>query len=166
MLEAIKLVGGIAGLLTTAFVIWDRLARGRPLAWVMAKKFGANSYKYIRIQNPGPADVFILGVRAHPPKSYGIARDDTERAIAEALNNIDVNVLLSKDEVRDLPIWECPKPVPKDPDKAAEVDQRVRFVIYWRKTSSSWLWQAPVRVFTSTHDIKRIAAAVAAQREP
>jgi hypothetical protein len=42
MLEALKLVGAIAGLLTTAFVIWDRWARGRPLAWVTAKKLGLN----------------------------------------------------------------------------------------------------------------------------
>jgi hypothetical protein len=54
MLEAIKFVGGLAGLLTTAFVIWDRWARGRPLAWVTAKKFGANSFKYIRIQKFRP----------------------------------------------------------------------------------------------------------------
>jgi len=62
MLEAIKLVGAIAGLLTARFVIWDRWARGRPLAWVTGKKLGVNPYEYVRIKNPGPADVFILGV--------------------------------------------------------------------------------------------------------
>jgi hypothetical protein len=62
MLE-VKLVGAIAGLLTTAFVIWDCWARGRPLAWLTAKKLGVNPYKYIRIKNPGPADVFILAVK-------------------------------------------------------------------------------------------------------
>ena len=74
MLEAIQLVGAIAGLVTTAFVIWDRWARGRPLAWVTAKKLGANPYKYIRIKNPGPADVFILGVRAHPTSAISCGR--------------------------------------------------------------------------------------------
>jgi hypothetical protein len=46
MLKAITQVGAIAGLLTTAFVIWDRWVRGRPLAWVTAEKSvksGANS---------------------------------------------------------------------------------------------------------------------------
>src|SRR5262249_5391942 len=111
MLEAIKLVGAIAGLLTTAFVIWARWARGRPLAWVTAKKFGVNPQKYIRIKNPGPADVFILGVRAYPSKVYNIAKDHSARAILEAAFNIDVNVLLSQGDKCDLPIFEASKPV-------------------------------------------------------
>ena len=81
MLEAVKLVGAIAGLLTTAFVVWDRWARGRPLAWVTAKKFGASRYEYIRIQNPGPADVFVLAVRAYPSKVYSIAKDHSEWSV-------------------------------------------------------------------------------------
>jgi hypothetical protein len=36
---------------------------------------GANPYKYIRIKNPGPADVFILAVRTYPSKVYSIAKD-------------------------------------------------------------------------------------------
>jgi SMODS and SLOG-associating 2TM effector domain 1 len=47
MLEAIKLVGAIVGLVTGIFTAWDRWARGRPLAWVTAKKLGVNAYKYI-----------------------------------------------------------------------------------------------------------------------
>jgi hypothetical protein len=65
MVEAIKLIGAIVGLVTGIFTAWDRWARGRPLAWVTAKKLGVNPYKYIRIKNPGPADVFIRGVRAY-----------------------------------------------------------------------------------------------------
>jgi hypothetical protein len=38
------------------------------------------------------------------------------------------------------------------------------FLIYWRKTSSTWLRQVPVTVRTSTRDIESIAAAVSAQR--
>jgi hypothetical protein len=53
MLETIKTVGSFAGLFTVAFMVWDRLVRGRPLAWVTAKKFGASSYVYIRIRNSG-----------------------------------------------------------------------------------------------------------------
>jgi hypothetical protein len=42
MLEAIKLVGALVGLATGIFTAWDRWARGRPLAWVTAKKLGVN----------------------------------------------------------------------------------------------------------------------------
>jgi hypothetical protein len=159
MLEAIKLIGAIAGLLTTAFVVWDRWARGRPLAWVTAKKLGVNPYKYIRIKNPGPADVFILAVRAYPPKVYSIAKDHSTKAIVGAASfNLDVNVVLWQGEVRDLPIIDVSKP-----DQRNVADQSVRFVIYWRKTSSSYLRQVPVIIMTSTGDIERIAEAATAE---
>ena len=132
MLEAIKLVGAIFGLLTTAFVIWDRWARGRPLAWVTIKKWRVNPLEYIRIKNPGPSDVFILAVRAQPP-IYGITRDRSSQAIADALSfNVDVNVLLLGGEEYDLPIIPNRVSFPKDAPPRS-----VRFVIYWRKTSSS-----------------------------
>ena len=41
-------------------------------------------------------------------------------------------------------------------------DQPIRFVIYWRKTSSSWLRQVPVVIWTSTDDVERIANAATA----
>jgi hypothetical protein len=164
MLEAIKLVGGIAGLLTTAFVIWDRWARGRPLAWVTIKKLGVNPYKYIRIKNPGPADVFILRVRAYPSRPYGIARDHSTKAILEAAFKSDAKVFLWQGDVIDLPIIELSKPVVEDQHKATEAptNQSVWFVIYWRKTSSSYLRQVPVMIMTSTRDIERIAKAATA----
>jgi hypothetical protein len=166
MLEAIKLVGGIVGLVTGIFTAWDRWARGRPLAWVTAKKLGVNPYKYIRIKNPGPSDVFILAVSVYPSRAYHIAKDHSARAILEATFNIDIKVLLGQGEVCDLPIIDRSKPVeqPKDQHSVAELqqDQPVRFVIYWRKTSSSYLRQVPVVIITSTRDIERIAEAATA----
>jgi hypothetical protein len=158
MLEAIKLVGAIVGFATGVFTVWDRWARGRPLAWVTATKLGANPYKYIRIKNPGPADVFILAVRAYPSKVYSIAKDHSTEAIVGAASfNVDVNVVLWQGEERDLPIIDVSKP-----DQRNTADRPVRFVIYWRKTSSSWLRQVPVVVWTSTRDVERIANAATA----
>jgi hypothetical protein len=37
-----------------------------------------------------------------------------------------------------------------------DASQRVRFSIYWCKTSSTWLPQFPVVIHSSTHDIQRI----------
>jgi hypothetical protein len=157
MLEHIKLFGGIAGLISAVFLVWDRWARGRPLAGVTAKQVGRDAFTHIRINNPGPADVFIVGVRAEPP-IYRIAREQSDEAIEEALNddNADINLLLRQGEVRDLPIYfKLPKGAPS---------QRVRFLIYWRKTSSTWLPQFPIPIWTSTGYAERISAAVAAQR--
>jgi hypothetical protein len=161
MLEAINLVGaiaGLAGLGTLAFTVWDRLLRGRPLPKVAAKKYGANSFKCIRVHNPGPADVFIVRVHADPP-IYAVAANHSEKAVMAAASSDDVNVLLRSGETCELLIFE-PVDLPKDAPP-----QQVRFTIYWYKTNSSWLWQPAITVKTSTRDIGSIADAVAAGRE-
>jgi hypothetical protein len=161
MLEAIKLVGGIAGLVTTAFVIWDRWVRGRPLAWVDAtKRFTGTPEEYIRIKNPGYGNVFIRKVRVFPQNIYGVAKDPSVRAITSALFNIDVNVLLRPGKTHDLGIIKSPKKLDEPQDAPS---RRVCFLIYWRKTSSTWLPQVPVVIMTSTGDIERIAAAAPKQ---
>jgi hypothetical protein len=156
MLEAIKLAGAIVAFVTALFTVWDRWVRGRPLAWVTAEKFGVNPLEYIRIKNPGHGDLFILGVRAYPRTIYGVSRDRSSKAIADALSfNVPVNVLLAPGEACDLPIIDG-----RDPRTSKDApSRRVCFLIYWRKTSSTWLPQPPVWVITSTHDIQRIAAA-------
>jgi hypothetical protein len=160
MLEAIKLVGAIAGLLTTAFVIWDRWARGRPLASVTAARWlSGDPRPYLCIKNSGPSHVFILGVRVHPkaPPIYGVAKDHSEKAVfSSALYGDDVNVLLPPGKEHSLPIIELPKNIDAPIDTTG---RRILFLIYWRKTSSMWLPQIPVWNWTSTDDIKRIAAA-------
>jgi hypothetical protein len=98
MLEAIKLVGGIAGLLTTAFVIWDRWVRGRPLAWMDAtKRFTGNPEEYIRIKNPGYGNVFIRKVRVEPLNIYGVAKDPSVRAITSPFGRA---LLVTQDPLR------------------------------------------------------------------
>jgi len=155
LVEAIKLFGGIAGLVTAAFLVWDRWARGRPLAWVTARKFGANPLEYIRLKNPGYGDVFVLGVRAYP-RVYDVAKDRSVRAtITATALKWDVRVLLRQNEEWDLPIF------PNLPTDAAS--RRVCFLVFWRKTSSTWLPQVPVVIMTSTGYIERIAAAAPKQ---
>jgi hypothetical protein len=157
MIETIiKIVGSIVE------PVIGRLGRGRPQAEVIAKPIlGVRPYEYIHIQNLGSGSVLIQGVQARPPGIYGVARDHSPGAITRAQVNIDTKVLLRPGETCDLPIVPLRDPtnVPKD-----EKPLPVRFVIYWRKTSSSRLPQIPVMIRTSTQDIKDIAAAAASQR--
>jgi hypothetical protein len=157
MLETIKLIGAIAGLLTAAFVIWDRWARGRPLAWVTAtKRFAGSLDDYICIKNPGHSDVFIRKVRVYPRRLYGVATGTSAKAIASSLylSEGELNVLLRSGAEEYLPIIEFPENKPKDAPS-----RWVCFLISWRKTSSTWLPQLPIPIITSTHDIERITAA-------
>jgi len=151
MLEAIKLVGAIAGLLSTAFLIWDRCVRGRPRAEVTVETLGGTR-EYISIKNPGDSNLLILGVSVHPP-IYGVGKDRSAgAAVAEAAKR-DWSLLLRAGDTRDLPIFDHRN------QKDVSKNQRVRFLIRWRKTSSPWLPQVPVPHWTSTNDIRRIAAA-------
>ena len=70
IVEAIKLLGGIAGLGTAAFTIWDRAVRGRPRlephitvdpvsGWLGTEAGTVN----LLIKNPGPGSIGIGTVR-------------------------------------------------------------------------------------------------------
>jgi hypothetical protein len=159
MLENIKLFGGIAGLVSATFLVWDRWTRGRPLAWVTAtKRFSGNPEEYLRVINPGHSDLFIRAVRVYPRTArvfYGVAKDHSTRAITSTLYKTDVNVLLRPGKDHSLPIIKLPT-TSGSPPKAPWV---VCFLIYWRKTSSTWLLQLPAVVMTTTRYIERISAA-------
>jgi hypothetical protein len=161
MLEEIKLVGGIAGLATAAFTIWDRWARGRPLAWPTIKTFGVNPFKFIRIKNPGP--------RAYPAGIYGVAKNDSSDAILQAtvpqiFGVADLHALLRRDAEYDLPIYYLSKT--KMDLEGNLPSRRVCFLIFWRKTSSTWLPQFPVWIMTSTRDLDHMAAPDHAEQVP
>ena len=102
-----------------------------------------------RIKNPGPGDLLILEVRVDPP-IYTVTKDRSVRATLNASAKRDWHVLLRAGETCDLPIY---------PQADVSKNQRVRFFIYWRKTSSPLLPQVRVRHSTSTDYIQRIAAA-------
>jgi hypothetical protein len=141
MLETIKTVGSFAGLVSAAFLVWDRWARGRPVAEPAIKLAGVNPFKFVRIKNPGPGSVFVQGVRAYPPGIYGVAKNHSADATLQAMvpeiyGVADLQILLRSGEKCDFPIIDPPK------NKAVAPSQRVRFVVSWRKTSSA-LWQVP-----------------------
>lgn len=157
--ECFTLAGAIVAFLIAVFTLWDRWARGRPLAWVTAEKNVVTAHRYIRVQNPGPVGVFIKGARPHPSTIYGIAKGHLPRDTAEAAARIDVNVLLRPGETHDLLINDR-----RDQSKDAP-SRWVLFLIYWRKTST-WLPQVPVWVWTSTGYIERSAAAALREKLP
>jgi hypothetical protein len=143
-------IGAMVGFATGVFTFWDRLLRGRPVAWltVTIRTGGTLPDPGIRIKNPGPTDLLIQGVRPHPASIYGVAKNHSIRATMTAVN-ADVNLLLPPGQEHEFAILDR-----RSAQKGAS--QRVRFSIYWRKTSSTWLPQFPVVIHTSTDDIQRI----------
>src|SRR5262249_57374417 len=89
-----------------------------------------------------------------------VAKAPWARAITAPLSNVDVTVLLRPGKPHDRGIIKSPKKLAEPQDASS---RRVCFLIYWRKTSSTWLPQVPVVIMTSTGDIERIAAAAPKQ---
>jgi hypothetical protein len=164
IIEFIKTAGGIAGLASAAFLIWDRLVRGRPLAELSAivRTSGTPADPCIRIVNPGTTGLLIRSVRVLPAGIYAVAKNFGIKPTMAALGDTTVKdanilnvVLLRPGQEHDLAIIDRRK----DEDARKNISRRVCFCIYWRKNSSTWLPQLPVFIFTSIAGIQRIVAA-------
>jgi hypothetical protein len=88
IIEFIKTAGGIAG--SVAFLIWDRLVRGRPRAELSAtiRTSGTPADPCIRIVNPGPTGLLIRSVRVLPAGIYAVAK------------NRDIKLIMQPSEIR------------------------------------------------------------------
>ena len=65
LLAAFTTFGALVGLLTGIFTLWDRYARGRPIACLAP---GADDV-VLRISNPGDYAIFILSAE-HRRRTY------------------------------------------------------------------------------------------------
>src|SRR5262245_46874763 len=66
MIETVKTIGSLVGLATGIFILYDRLARGRPVASLTISRENERPSPRIRISNPSSYDVAILNVTCHP----------------------------------------------------------------------------------------------------
>jgi hypothetical protein len=136
------------GLLTGIFTLWDRLAKGRPIAFLFFKDGEAK----LIISNPGNYSVFILSAKTIPDVFF-LNRDPNIRALIE-------------DQLSGISYW------PIEPKGTAEFlivdryrggkrlsldEQRVRFSVNWRRGSTTWLWQFPLYVRIDTSTINKMA---------
>jgi len=147
LLAAFTAFGALVGLLTGIFTLWDRYARGRPIACVA---FGPDDV-LLRISNPGDYSIFILSAKTIPDVFF-LSRDKEIRSII-------------RDQLSDITYWPIePKGTAefviadrfKDGKKLGLTDQRVWFRVSWRRGSTTWLPQIPVTVRTKTSTVNKI----------
>ena len=84
MIETVKLVGSIVGLLVGVFTAWDRLVRGRPLASLAMTGSPTNAYRSIRVKNISQIDILITNVVAYP-RQFKIAKNESVFGIGKAV---------------------------------------------------------------------------------
>jgi hypothetical protein len=147
--EAIKLFGGIAGLATAAFTIWDRLARGRPLAYVTLKGSPGNPYQYVRVKNVDRMDILITAIRPSPSR-FRISKGHSLRAIVGAAMGERPAAILAPEQEHDFPVI----------IKSDEPASTIWFFISWRRASVTWMPLPPKVISTSTRDLALMAQAL------
>jgi hypothetical protein len=150
MIETIKLVGSIVGLLVGVFTAWDRLVRGRPLASLAMTGVPTNAYTSIRVKNISAIDILITDITVRP-KQFRVAKDHSLRGIIKASIGDELLAILSPGEEKDFPFFAQPSVSDEDPNR------RVHVFVYWRKSNSTWIKQIPKLICTSTKDIEKMA---------
>jgi hypothetical protein len=150
-IQTISFIGGLIGIATGIFVLFDRVLRNRPLANVVLKGNQHNPLHYVRVKNVGAIDVIVFDIKANP-RSFEISTDHSVRGLAGAIMDKPSFALLPPGAEQHFPFFKNPK---REGEK--EYEGRVRFSVYWRKSSSTWLRQVPIFVCTSTGDLQRMA---------
>ena len=150
-IQTISFVGSLIGIATGIFVLFDRILRSRPIAFISVKGNQHNPLNYVRVKNVGAIDVIVFDIQAKP-RSFEISTDHSVRGIAGAILNRPSFAVLTPGAEQDFPFFRSPK---REGDK--DYTGRIRFSVYWRKCSSTWLPQVPIYVFTSTSDLEQIA---------
>jgi hypothetical protein len=150
VIEAIKLVGAVVGLLTGVFVVFDRYMRGRPIASLSFPIENNRPAAKFRVKNVGLHDIAVMDITGLPDV-YRLADSMETGNIIRATMGRKQFFTLKPDEEREL--YLISRIVNNVPVEA--VYQRVRFRISWRRCNSTWLPQIPVCIFSDTKTIQK-----------
>jgi hypothetical protein len=147
LLAVFTFVGALAGLLTGIFTLWDRYARGRPIACVA---FGPKDV-LLRISNPGDYSIFILSAETIPDVFFLSSGTSIRSIIRDQLSDITYCPIEPKGTVEFVIADRF-----KGDKKLSLTDQSVCFRVIWRRGSTTWLPQIPVTVRTKTSTVNKI----------
>lgn len=147
--QVIAAIGAGLGIVNTAFLVFDRLFRHRPIISVSAVRGmggGGHATPVLRVKNVAPFDIVIERFVAEP-QHLAISASQENRAILDVLTGADVPILLEPLEQRQLVI------IVQDRANRRE-DEQIKITVNWRRGVSTWLRQWPVTARTSVADIE------------
>jgi hypothetical protein len=152
MIEEVKLIGSVVGLLAGVFVVYDRWAKSRPIASLTVNNRGPRKIAAIRISNIGDYDIAVTDATVRP-SVYFLTEDLEVRSLLEGSHGQRPYFMLKPREEKELVI------APHFTNGVAReiVPQRIAFCISWRRCNATWLPQIPVFVLTSTSTIRKYA---------
>lgn len=164
VVEAIKFFGGLAGIISAGFLVYDRLIRSRPLVFPVLGQHRAE----LCIRNVAAETVIVDKITAEPSIVGFIMADDlvsTVRAAAEGIYPDAAGephrtfVVLAPGEERRIGILKHSGF--KTADKATKI--KVRCV--WRNSRKPFPFERHARVITSVRDIESLEKAALAKAD-
>ena len=152
MEELFKWIGSASGLLSGLFLLYDRYAKGRPIASFTVTEERTSKQARIRVTNVSEYDIAIIDATVKP-QVYGLTDTMGTRDLIEAAAGKRPSAILKPRENKELII------VPLFTDGVARevIAQNVTFCLSWRRCNATWLPQIPVYVRTSTTTIRKYA---------
>ncbi len=134
-------VGAVIGILTGAFVLWDRMFRFSPTAVVVTKPLiegGMNMGIYLRLKNPSERPVLITWENGEPG-CFRIADDHSTKEIVHAAIGGRRTIAVDPGTERNLGLLQ--------PGDYSEInlDNRIEARIWWRFAQPQ-VWQRDRRI--------------------
>lgn len=160
LLEAVKTVGALVGLITGIFVVVDRLMRNRPYISYRPRNATQSSLDLL-VHNASEDGIAIEGVEISPhvfSLAYGQALIDTVRAAATPHHTDERVAFVPAQSTVALPLIEF-----NNWEDAAD-DVIVTLELRWRSCSSRWLWTWPLKIKRTVGELKKLKQASQPQK--
>jgi hypothetical protein len=151
MFELLKTIGSFVGLLTGAFTVYDRVAKGRPVATLTFSKVGDGISPKVAIFNASDTTIVILGWSIIPDVYFLIKDDSLRSSIEDQLKTFSPFSLNPRQSVEFTFVPRYKGGVNMDSD-----DQAVRFSFRWCRANATWLPQFPMTIWTHTPLLRKL----------
>lgn len=149
--EAVKFFGGIAGLGTAAFTIYDRLLKNRPILSICAAESFGQGEAYLRIRNRSDFDITLTSVETNCAATSSLHSDT--RSIIEGVLGIEHHRALAPGESAHLAI-NLPHEFRESLERS---EQDLRFYVRWhRAAGTTWLQGWPLKASIRASDLDRL----------
>jgi hypothetical protein len=142
-------IGSMAGLVTFAFTVFDRLLAGRPIISLARSEHGKRN---VRCSNPSKSEILKRSIGTFPRHARA-ARDHSTKGIIRAAMRGSFQAVCPPESDMDFPIIFLDGQL-MDSESSAWAPFII--VVSWRKTRSVWLPQVPAVMFTSAKTIRKL----------
>lgn len=163
IVEAIKLVGGLSGIASVGFLIYDRIFRSRPFAYLRPHEYQVQ----VAIKNVAPESILIDSIEVSPPLLSLSRTNDMVGTVEAAANRFYPSLASEKSKklfVLLEPMAERGFSCVTFPEfENTSDDTKVKIRIEWRNTRRPIPFKRNVYLRTTVGDVKRIKAAAQAK---